>query len=77
VSDERRQRYLQIAAEVHTEWARRNEPVRFAPDEHPSWSDYNVETLEYEATSGQLDEEDRMLRERLDAEGLFEFPMDR
>jgi hypothetical protein len=73
--DQRALRYLAIVTEVHDEWSQRNEAVRFAPDEHPDGSDYNVETLEVEATSDQLDEFDRMLRARLDAEGLTEFPL--
>jgi hypothetical protein len=75
VTSERRARYLAIVAEVHSEWSKRNDPVRFAPSEHPADSDYNVETLEVEATGAQMDEYDRMLRARLDAEGLTEYPL--
>jgi hypothetical protein len=75
VTSERRARYLAIVAEVHAEWSRQNEAVRFAPGEHPAGSYYNVETLEVEATGEQMDEYHRMLRERLDAEGLTEYPL--
>ncbi len=64
------EQYLRIVAEVHTEWALANTPARFAPEGHPEGSDYNVETLDVEATPEQEAELDRMILERLDAVGL-------
>lgn len=69
---ERRDQYRRVIADVHTRWAKANEPVRFAPDEHPDHSDYNVEVLEIEATGEQLDDLDRMTVEALTAEGLLD-----
>ena len=66
-----RDRYLNVIGEVHREWATTSRPVRFAPDEHPERTDYNVEVLEVEATGDQLDELERLTVERLDAEGLL------
>ena len=66
-----RARYLNVIGDVHYEWATTNTPRRFAPDEHPDGSDYNVEVLEIEATGEQLDELERMTVAALEAEGLL------
>lgn len=69
----RRSAYLQIVGDVHREWAESLEPNRFAPEEHPPHSDYNVETIEYEATTEQLNQRDAMILERATAAGLEDF----
>jgi hypothetical protein len=65
-----RDRYLNVIGDVHREWATREQPQRFAPDEHPDHSDYNVEVLEIEATGAQYDELEAMTVAALEAEGL-------
>lgn len=69
-TDPETKRYLAIVAEVHTEWAKANPAIRFAPEEHPARSDYNVETLEVEASGEQMDGYERLLVERLTEAGL-------
>lgn len=69
----RKLRYLQILGEAHDQWTRENTAVRFAPDEHPADSDYNLNVLDMEATPEQLDELDKMIAERLEAEGLTDW----
>lgn len=67
---ERRDRYMRIIADTHEEWALANTAERFAPDEHPDGSDYNVEVLDVEATGAQLDQLDAMIVEAVTAAGL-------
>ncbi len=71
--NEERDRFIcRITSQVHREWSRRHNAVRFAPEEHPDHSDYNVEVLDVEATPEQMDDFDRMLNERLAAAGLLD-----
>lgn len=69
MTTERQKAKLRVIAEVHDAWARRHTPSRFVP--RHEGSDYNVETLDVEATAAQEDELQRETQAALAAAGLM------